>query len=298
MLQPRDLQILGFVARHGVCTPGQLRRRFWPSAHVNGTYRSVEKLVQHGYLTTDRTWYHGPLAVRVTQLGLRSAGLPFHPFRLTWGRLPHQLAMVDLSEELLARHQDATWRTQRELRLDWYADRARGIEHHRLPDGMMVLGGCSPTAGGPDAGAVPPDPLAPFRGDRRRSCAGNLGVLFHRLTCDLMTAEDAADRLMAELLRIWRETEPPLPDAPAATAPTFMDVPTTVPPSANPPLSSLGAELGERLVSEILDGVKAGRQGILISEPDRLRTAIFVRGLSLGDFARRAGLARRRSRAH
>lgn len=106
-----------------------------------------------------------------------------------------------------------------------------------------------------------------------------------------MTVEDAADRLMAELLRIWRETEPALPHAPAATAPTFMDVPTTLPPNASPPLSSLGTELGERLVSEILDGVKAGRQGISISEPDRVRTAIFVRGLSLGDFARRAGLA-------
>lgn len=141
VLQPRDLEIFAFVARHGVCTPGQLRRRFWPGAHVNGTYRRVEKLVQHGYLTTDRTWYHGPLAIRVTRQGLRSAGLPFHPFRLTWGRLPHQLAMVDLSEELVARHQDATWRTERELRLDWYADRARGIEHHRLPDGMIVLGG-------------------------------------------------------------------------------------------------------------------------------------------------------------
>lgn len=65
----------------------------------------------------------------------------------------------------------------------------------------------------------------------------------------------------------------------------------TVTPVTPPPLSSLGAELGERLVSEILDGVKAGRQGILISEPERVRTAIFVRGLSLGEFARRAGLA-------
>ncbi len=45
VLQPRDLEIFSFVARHGVCTPGQLSRRFWPAAHINGTYRRVEKLV-------------------------------------------------------------------------------------------------------------------------------------------------------------------------------------------------------------------------------------------------------------
>lgn len=35
-------------------------------------------------------------------------------------------------------------------------------------NGSVALhrGRCSPTAGGTDAGAVPPDPLAPFRGDR------------------------------------------------------------------------------------------------------------------------------------
>lgn len=103
-----------------------------------------------------------------------------------------------------------------------------------------------------------------------------------------MAAEDAADRLMAELLEIW--SGPLLPDAPSARRPIFMDVPTAA-PSTTPSLSSLGSELGEHLGSEILEGVQAGRQGIFISEPDRVRTAIFVRGLSLGEFARRAGLA-------
>ncbi len=143
--------------------------------------------------------------------------------------------------------------------------------------------------GGTDAGAVPPDPLAPFGKDGNIATSA-AGTLFRRLRCVLMAADDGADRLMAELLAIWSSTETPLPDAPAASAPTFMDAPVAV-PGTTPPLSTLGAQLGERLVSEILDGVKAGRQGILISEPERIRTAIFVRGLSLGDFARRAGLA-------
>lgn len=57
------------------------------------------------------------------------------------------------------------------------------------------------------------------------------------------------------------------------------------------PLSSLGAELGEDLVAELLAGVEAGQQGISISQPERLRTAIFVRGYSLGEFARLAKVA-------
>lgn len=141
VLQPRDLDIFTFVARHGVCTPEQIRRCFWPGAHVNGTYRRVQKLAKHGFLTTDRTWYHGPLAVRVTRLGLHTAGLSFFPFRLTWARLRHQLAMVDLSEDLLVRHAGAAWYTERELRQEWFADRARGVEHRRLPDGLLLLDG-------------------------------------------------------------------------------------------------------------------------------------------------------------
>lgn len=44
-------------------------------------------------------------------------------------------------------------------------------------------------------------------------------------------------------------------------------------------------------MSQILDGVRAGYQGVFVTEPERLRTAIFMRGYSLGDFARLAGIA-------
>ncbi|MGH7883395.1 MAG: hypothetical protein ACREN8_10920, partial [Candidatus Dormibacteraceae bacterium] len=53
----------------------------------------------------------------------------------------------------------------------------------------------------------------------------------------------------------------------------------------------LREDLGEQLISEILKGVKAGRQGIMTTTPDKLRTAIFVRGYSLQDFARVADVA-------
>lgn len=56
------------------------------------------------------------------------------------------------------------------------------------------------------------------------------------------------------------------------------------------PARRLADDLGERLISEILEGVKAGRQGIMITTPDRLQTAIFVRGATLQEFASLAGI--------
>lgn len=55
--------------------------------------------------------------------------------------------------------------------------------------------------------------------------------------------------------------------------------------------SSLRQAMGGRLVAEIIRGVRAGRQGLYVTDPARLRTAIFLRGYSLGDFARLAGIA-------
>ena len=46
-----------------------------------------------------------------------------------------------MSEDLLHRHPDGDWRTERELRQDWQSDRARGVEHERLPDGMLCMDG-------------------------------------------------------------------------------------------------------------------------------------------------------------
>lgn len=55
--------------------------------------------------------------------------------------------------------------------------------------------------------------------------------------------------------------------------------------------AELGEELAQRLVAEIVRDVGAGRQGLYIRQPERLRTSIFLRGYSLGDFARLAGIA-------
>lgn len=99
---------------------------------------------------------------------------------------------------------------------------------------------------------------------------------------------DDAETLIEELFAFWRSQ--PSPAARERTDPGAYYAPA-VPAVVRTPAAHLGTELGERLVREILDGVRAGRQGVFISEPERLRTAIFIRGYSLGDFARLAGIA-------
>lgn len=98
-----------------------------------------------------------------------------------------------------------------------------------------------------------------------------------------------AEALLDELFALWRSQPSPVaperPDSGTFYAPAVPAVVKTT------PAAHLGTQLGERLVKEILNGVRAGRQGIFISEPERLRTAIFIRGYSLGDFARLAGIA-------
>ncbi|MGH7884015.1 MAG: hypothetical protein ACREN8_14120, partial [Candidatus Dormibacteraceae bacterium] len=80
-----------------------------------------------------------PYALRVKNKGLRAAKSPFKELNLNWGRIRHQLALVDLSEELLSRYPGSWWLTERELRQEWLGDRAQGLEHERLPDGMLCF---------------------------------------------------------------------------------------------------------------------------------------------------------------
>ncbi len=103
---------------------------------------------------------------------------------------------------------------------------------------------------------------------------------------------NAAAALFDELLQFWRSQPTARKDAvpPAIDRSLMYDAAVPVPARTTSALD-LGTELGERLVSEILNGVRAGRQGVFVSEPERLRTAIFIRGHRLKDFARLAGIA-------
>jgi hypothetical protein len=96
-----------------------------------------------------------------------------------------------------------------------------------------------------------------------------------------------ANSLISELLRFWKSS--PLRSGTKDDLPFYLPaVPAAVRTSEG---TDLGAELGHQLVSEVLQGVRAGRQGVFVSDPERLRTAIFLRGYTLGQFARFAGMA-------
>jgi hypothetical protein len=100
-----------------------------------------------------------------------------------------------------------------------------------------------------------------------------------------MAGGDAVSGLLGQLLDEWepaRIRRPPPAETPVTTPRQSRAITHS---------KSLAEDLGAQLIAEVLDGVKAGRQGIMITTPDKLRTAIFVRGYSLQEFARLARIA-------
>jgi hypothetical protein len=140
----RDMEMLRFATRHGVCTAEQLSRRFFSSD--SACWRRLRALENLGLLQRHRTWWQAPRVVMTTPLGTQLANVDLPPARLNLPELEHSLALVDLSEDLLAANPGAQWITERELRrdairrhrLDGMAARAVRV---RTPDGVIVLEG-------------------------------------------------------------------------------------------------------------------------------------------------------------
>src|SRR2546425_10855015 len=78
----RDIEILGWIGRHGVVTPAQVARHFF--ARDGGTiggsaaYRRLRKLHQPGPIPEDPTVWREPRVLRVTGFGPPP---PRHPRR-------------------------------------------------------------------------------------------------------------------------------------------------------------------------------------------------------------------------
>jgi len=141
-LTPRDLDLLRFTVRHGMVTPEQLARRFFTSTPP--ALRRLCALEAAGWLVRDRVLVAAPPVVRATRAGTRLAGCDLAPASLDLARIAHNLALVDLSEELLAAHAASAWTTERELRRDrMRAARAGGRwdRQRRVPDGLLRLAG-------------------------------------------------------------------------------------------------------------------------------------------------------------
>jgi len=141
-LTPRDLEVLAYAVRHGMVTPGQLGNRFFSSRPA--ARRALHDLETAGLLVSDRVLAELPAVVRATPRGARLAGCDLAPASLDLARIRHNLALVDLSEELLAAHPGSSWTTERELRRDrMRTARAGGAweRQRRVPDGLLRLHG-------------------------------------------------------------------------------------------------------------------------------------------------------------
>src|ERR1700726_3595986 len=142
-LTGRDIAMLRYATRHGVCTADQLTRRFFTSD--SACCRRLRALEGLGLIVRRRTWWQGPQVILTTPLGAQLADADLSPARLNLPELEHSLALVDLSEQLLQSQPGSQWLTERGPRRD-------AIRRHRqdemearpvrvrTPDGVLVLG--------------------------------------------------------------------------------------------------------------------------------------------------------------
>ena len=106
-LAPRDLDVLRFAVRHGMVLADQLSNRFLTGPVP--AQRRLRALEVAGLLVRDRVLAALPAVVRATPRGARLAGCDLAPASLDLARVHHNLALVDLSEELLVTHPGSAW---------------------------------------------------------------------------------------------------------------------------------------------------------------------------------------------
>jgi hypothetical protein len=87
------------------------------------------------------TYYKDPSVLRVTTHGARIADVGIGPARFVPNEARHALDIVDLTEELLAEHPEATLITERERRADRYRDKRAGKRKTtgRIPDAVFIF---------------------------------------------------------------------------------------------------------------------------------------------------------------
>ena len=137
----RDVELVRWIGRHGVVSTEQVAERFWPrSGRSWATRRRLGRLVGAGLLRGVRPgWRRQSKLWLATTRGLRWASVTLRPARLVSWRLSHDLALVDLSEQLLSEHVGASWLTERELAaIRPIKVRLESGQHHR-PDGLLRL---------------------------------------------------------------------------------------------------------------------------------------------------------------
>jgi len=143
---PRDVELLGWMGRHGVVTAEQVARRWFTredgSVGQRAAYDRLRKLQELGLISRTPTFWKEPAVLRLTTVGCGLASIDVLPARLVLPEVRHTLAVVDLMERLLIENPGARLLTERELR----GQRHRGLQDGsrksgkgRVPDGMLRL---------------------------------------------------------------------------------------------------------------------------------------------------------------
>jgi hypothetical protein len=141
----RDVEILTWVGRHGVVTPQQVGRRFFVhegQVAQKRAYRRLAKLEELELIRRDAPFARHPEILRLRSRGAALAQTDLLPARYVLREIPHDLAVVDLVEELLAKNRGATLQTGREVRRQRLAERLDGKRHvgrGRVPDAVLIL---------------------------------------------------------------------------------------------------------------------------------------------------------------
>jgi len=142
----RDVEILGWIGRHGVVTPAQVARHFFTrddgAVGLWAAYRRLRKLEELALVRQDRTFWREANVLRLTGAGARLADIDVGPARLVLAELRHTLAVVDLVEALLEESPNGTeLRTERELRIERrreLTDGKRTVGRGRVPDALLI----------------------------------------------------------------------------------------------------------------------------------------------------------------
>jgi hypothetical protein len=143
----RDEEILRWIARHGVVSPEQIARRFFPrddgGVALSAMYVRIRKLEELQLLKRHPPiWFKGPKLVHVMRVGAQIADVGLAPPSISHNSitLRHALAVVDLTEDLLRQFPGAELTTEAEMRRDHRRvprDERRPVS--RFPDAILTF---------------------------------------------------------------------------------------------------------------------------------------------------------------
>jgi hypothetical protein len=141
------VEILRWIARHGVVTAELIGRRFFWRRDRNtwgkwATYHRLAALERMGLVLRTRSFAYPVAVLRVTREGARIADVGLRPAPLVPSELPHTVALVWLTENLLHQNAGSELVTERELRAQRYRERRDGerdLEQGRAPDALLRL---------------------------------------------------------------------------------------------------------------------------------------------------------------